>query len=166
MRAMVFCGMALLAAFTGAAQAGNFDDPKGLVTALYEPYTHGAQPADLQGFYTDGLKLMFAKHVQQAALSNGIATGPQLAAAREPEFDPFVNAQHYLLFDLTIGEPVINGNHALVDVSYKNFDHPTTLSLSLVKGAEGWKIDDVASLGADQHWLLSWLLTYDPLGVH
>ena len=72
----------------------------------------------------------------------------------------------YLLFDLTIGEPVINGNHALVDVSYKNFDHPTTLSLSLVKGAEGWKIDVVASLGADQHWLLSWLLTYDPLGVH
>ena len=49
-------------------------------------------------------------------------------------------------------------------MSYKNFDQPSVLSLSLVKGPDGWKIDDVASMGADQHWMLSWLLSFDPWG--
>ena len=57
-------------------------------------------------------------------------------------------------------------HRAIVDVSYKNFDHPSVLTISLVRNPEGWKVDDVASLGADDHWLLSWLLTYDPTGVH
>ena len=35
----------------------------------------------------------------------------------------------------------------------------------MVKEADGWKVDDVASLGGDQNWLLSWLLQYDPFGA-
>jgi hypothetical protein len=157
---------AILLALAGGANAANFDDPKALVTALYEPYTHGEQPGDLAGFYTDGLKALFAQRQQQAGLGNGIGSPPDPAAGREPQFDPFVNAKHYLLFDLAIGEPLVNGDRALVNVSYKNFDHPTVLSLSLAKGDAGWKIDDVASMGTDQHWMLSWLLAYDPLGTH
>jgi hypothetical protein len=150
----------------GVAQADNFDDPKALVTALYEPYTHGARPPDLASFYSDGLREMFAKHRQAEAYLGGVGEPIKVADTRQPDFDPFVDARHYLLFDLTISDPVVNGDHALVSVSYKNFDHPTQLSVSLLKTQEGWKVDDIASMGSDQHWLLSWLLTYDPLGVH
>ena len=67
--------------------------------------------------------------------------------------------------DLSIGEPVVMGDTATVTVSFHNFDQPTLLSLSLVKEAGGWKVDDVASLGGGQHWLLSWVLQYDPFSV-
>jgi hypothetical protein len=157
-------GAALL--LMGGARADSYDDPKALVAAIYDPYTHGEQPANLASFYSDGLKLRFARHLQQAAYSGGIGTGISVAATKEPEFDPFVDARHYLLLDLRIGDPVIDGDRAMVSVGYKNFDHPTQLTISLVKGPEGWKVDDVASLGADDHWLLSWLLSYDPTGVH
>ena len=150
----------------GGARADGFDDPKALVSALYEPYTHGQQPPSLQSYYSDGLRLLFAKHLQQTQYTAGIGSAIDVAAAKQPEFDPFVDAKHYLLLDLAVSDPVIDGNHALVNVSYKNFDHPSALTISLVKGADGWKIDDVASMGADDHWLLSWLLTYDPTGVH
>ena len=148
------------------ARADGFDDPKALVSALYEPYTHGQQPPNLASYYSDGLKAQFARHLQQAQYTNGIGAAVKVAAAAEPEFDPFVNARHYLLLDLVVSDPAVEGDHALVTVSYKNFDHPSVLSISLLKSAEGWKVDDVASMGADDHWLLSWLLTYDPTGVH
>ena len=136
------------------------------MSAVYAPYARGVQPDNLDSFYSDGLRSLFAKYRQQSEYGNGIGSGPDVAAAKEPDFDPFVDAKHYLMLDLTIGDPVINGDHAMVAVSYKNFDHPSSLMLSLLHTSEGWKIDDVASMGADQHWLLSWLLEYDPLGVH
>ena len=150
---------------SGAVRAADFEDPKALVEALYQPYTQGRQPIDLASFYTDGLKAMFARHRQMEASTGGIGEPLKVADVRQPEFDPFVDARNYLLFDLNISDAVVNGDHALVNVSYKNFAHPTELSVSLLKTPEGWKVDDIASMGADQHWLLSWLLTYDPLGT-
>jgi hypothetical protein len=157
--------VAVLLGFCGSALADGYDDPKALVTAVYEPYTHHEKPADPAVYYSDGLKALFAKYQQLTEIS-GVGMPPRAMAAPHDDFDPFVNASHYLLFDLSISDAMVTGDHALVGVSYKNFDHPTQLSVSLIKDADGWKIDDVASLGADQHWLLSWLLTYDPLGVH
>lgn len=163
---IVLGALVAVMALAGSAEAATFDDPKALLTTVYEPYTHGQKPNDLPSYYSDGLKMMFAKHVQQTELNSGIASPPDLKAAIEPDFDPFVDAKRYLLFDLVIGDPLVNGDHALVNVSYKNFDHPSVLSVSLVKGAEGWKVDDIASMGTDQHWILSWLLTYDPWSQH
>ena len=34
------------------------------------------------------------------------------------------------------------------------------------KDPDGWKVDDVASLGEGENWLLSWLLQYDPFSVN
>ena len=81
-------------------------------------------------------------------------------------FNPFINAQHSLLLDLAISDPVVAKDKALVTVSFTNFDQATLLSLSLVRAADGWKVDDVASLGDGENWLLSWLLQYDPFSVN
>jgi hypothetical protein len=144
-----------------SAYAANFDDPKALVNAIYEPFTRHEKPADLQQFYSEKLKLLFA-HKRGAESFSPAA----LKSGQKPksigDFNPFVNADNYFLADLNVGEPMVLGQNAMVQVSYHNFDHPSLLSLALVKGADGWKVDDVTSLGADQHWLLSWLLTHDP----
>ena len=40
------------------------------------------------------------------------------------------------------------------------------ISVAMVREADGWKVDDVASLAGSQNWLLSWLLQYDPFSVN
>ena len=153
------------------APAFAYDDPKALVTAIYQPYqTPGAAAEqDPAQFYSERLKGLVSAHAAKAAgdllegATDGAGTGPVAPAL---SFNPFIDAQHSLLMDLSIGEPVLMADKALVTVSFHNFDQPTLLSLSLVKDSTGWKIDDVASLGAGEHWLLSWLLQYDPFTVN
>lgn len=81
-------------------------------------------------------------------------------------FDPFIEGQNSLLMDVVIGEPVITGDRAVSTVSFHNFDHLSLISVAMVREADGWKVDDVASLAGSQNWLLSWLLQYDPFGVN
>jgi len=158
----LLAAVAAIGLLTTGAHAG-FDDPKALVQSLFEPYQRGEQPGRLDTYYADGLKRLFVQYNEQPTSIMGTR---KVAATVTEDFDPFVDARHYLLFDLNIADPVVNGDRAMVAVSYKNFDHPTELAVSLRKQADGWKIDDVASLGADDHWLLSWVLMYDPTGVH
>ena len=65
--------------------------------------------------------------------------------------------------DVAVGEPTIIGDRAVINVSYHNFDHPRLLTIAMVRENGGWKVDNVASLGNELHWLLSWALTSDPL---
>ncbi|MNU08355.1 hypothetical protein D3C72_2543600 [compost metagenome] len=46
-------------------------------------------------------------------------------------------------------------------VSFERAGQPTILTVSMVHDAV-WKVDDVASVGAGEKWLYSWLLQYDP----
>jgi hypothetical protein len=167
MRAILLAlGLALL-----GGPAFAYDDPRALVAAIYAPYqTPGAAAEqDPAQFYSERLKGLLSGHAAAATdqlLSSelpGPDTGPVAPAL---SFNPFIDAQHSLLMDLAIGEPVVMADKAMVSVSFHNFDQPTLLSLSLVRDPDGWKVDDVASLGAGEHWLLSWLLQYDPFQVN
>jgi hypothetical protein len=154
-----------------SAPAFAFDDPKALVTAIYAPYqTPGAAAAqDPAQYYSERLKGLLSGHAAKAAtdaLSSPDAGTDTGDAAPALSFNPFIAAQHSLLMDLSIGEPIVMSDKAMVTVSFHNFDQATLLSLSLVKDPDGWKVDDVASLGQGEHWLLSWLLQYDPFSVN
>ena len=163
----IFLAIALVLA---AGPAWAFDDPKALVTAIYAPYqTPGAaaeqDPAQYYSERLKGLVSANAATATQKLLDDAVGkqTVPVAAAL---SFNPFIDAQHSLLLDLVIGEPVVIADKAMVAVSFHNFDQPTLLSISLVKEVNGWVVDDVASLGQGQHWLLSWLLQYDPFSVN
>ena len=154
---------AFLAALVLPASANAYDDPKALVTAIYAPYLSGQQQQDdLNPFYSARLKQLFAEHAGQATASQMMASAGQAEAAAGIGFNPFIDADNALLLDLVIGEPAIIGEQALLTVSFHNFDHPSLLTLSMVREADGWKVDDVSSMGAGEHWMLSWLLQYDP----
>jgi hypothetical protein len=156
---LLVCLSAVLPASASLAQ--SYDNPKALVAAIYEPFQRGEKPTEFGQFYSERLKGLFANQGEKTAASAGIVVNTQTSGAPEVMFNPFIDAQNYLLFDLAIGEPVIIGDNAMVTVSYHNFDHPTLLTIAAVKQADGWKVDDVASIGNEEHWLLSWLLTYD-----
>lgn len=156
-----------------AAPALAYDDPKALVDAIYAPYQVAGEAAaqDPTQYYSERLRGLVSAHAAQAV--NALLDGDSVdsvddvgAAAPALSFNPFIDAQHSLLMDLTIGAPVVMGEKALVTVAFHNFDQATLLSLSLVHDPDGWKVDDVASLGEGENWLLSWLLQYDPFNVN
>jgi hypothetical protein len=139
------------------APAAAYDDPKALVEAIYAPYTKlGAATAqDPAQYYSERLRGLVAAN----AAPQGEDAPPVL------EFNPFIGATQALLRDLAISAPVGNAEKAIVTVSFGNFDQVSLLALSLVREGDGWKVDDIASLGEGENWLLSWLLQYDPFAI-
>lgn len=154
--------MVLFLLLPAAAQA--FDDPKSLVTAIYEPYQAGRKHASLEVFYSNRLKGLFIDHANRAT-EDVAAVEPGADAVPNRTFNPFLDSDNALLLDVVIGEPVVLGDNALATVSFHNFDHPSLLSIAMVKESDGWKVDDVTSTGAGENWMLSWLLMYDPWDV-
>lgn len=150
---------ALLVVLLGlwAAPALAFDDPKALVDAIYAPYTTlgVAQEQDPAQYYSERLRGLVA--------TNAAAAGDNPAPVLD--FNPFIGATQALLRDLAVGTPVGNAQRAIVTVSFGNFGEVSLLALSLVKEPDGWKVDDIASLGEGENWLLSWLLQYDPFAI-
>jgi hypothetical protein len=158
MRGSIILGLVTALALPSMAFA--YDDPKSLVSAIYQPYQAGQQHADLGQFYSSRLKQLFAGQGEKAAAE--VDTTGSIAVEATVDFNPFIDAQHALLLDVKIGEPVVVGESALVTVGFHNFDQPTLLSLSLVREPDGWKVDDVTSMGGEHNWMLSWLLQFDP----
>ena len=144
--------------------AWAFDSPRELVEAIYAPYRSGQRPDDVSQFYSERLQQFFAEHADAVA-AQADAGVPVAVGASALDFNPFVDGQNALLLDVVIGEPQVIDNQALVTVTFHNFDVPTMLSLSLVREPDGWKVDDVASMGGEQNWMLSWLLQFDPWGL-
>ena len=143
-----------------AMPAFAYDDPKALVDAIYAPYTTlgAAREQDPAQYYSERLRGLISTNAMTATA--GDAAPPAL------DFNPFIGAQQALLRDLVIGAPVLLKGKAMVTVSFTNFDHSNLLALSLVQDTDGWKVDDVASLGEGENWLLSWLLQYDPFAIN
>ncbi|MBK8083749.1 MAG: hypothetical protein IPK28_07900 [Devosia sp.] len=162
MRRLIAILVFSLASGVGAAA---FDDPMSLLDAIYRPYTTGAKHEGLEQFYSTRLKDLYAANLeQQSTDSAGTPVDPN--APDMLTFDPFIEGQNSLLLDLAIGSPVMLGERALATVTFHNFDHASMLSIAMLREADGWKVDDIASMGSSENWLLSWLLQYDPFGVN
>jgi len=160
---------AVVAMLGGPALA--FDDPRALVEAIYAPYQTPGVDADQDPaqYYSERLRGLVSAHAAKASadvLDNPDGGADTGSVAPALGFNPFIDARHSLLLDLAIADPVALADRASVTVSFHNFDQATLLALSLVKDPDGWKVDDVASLGPGEHWLLSWLLQYDPFSVN
>jgi hypothetical protein len=155
MRAILIV-LGLLAAFVSpaAAQAPVFDDPRGLIAHVYAPYMGGAVPSDypLDQFSPTLRQLWDDK--EQRALEEEMPF---------PDFDPFINGQDFDITDLVITDPLVEGDTATVVATFFNFGSPQEMHFTLVRRAEGWKIDDLQSLGGDFTYRLSEILADDPL---
>ena len=131
--------VSLLALVAMISPAIAFDTPTALLEALYSPYSKGAD-FDWSGwdetqFRSAHLNQLFAKDLEEADGEVG-----------RIDFDPYIDGQDYQITALKIGEPAIDRDTATVEVTFNNFDTPDDLTFTLVKEADGWKIDDVVSV--------------------
>ena len=162
MRMIVVVAAALMLA-PAANAAEGFSSPKELVAAIYDDYNLGRTVADPSVYYSTRLRAVFDQAIENDVFASDAAmSGSEFTL--NAVFNPFLPDVNALLFDVAIGEPTVIDDRAVVNVSYHNFDQPRLLSISMVRENEGWRVDDVASMGKEDHWLLSWALTYDPLG--
>ena len=156
-------GLLLALGLAGAAQA--YDDPKALLDAVYAPYTAGQTPGDREQYFSARLKGLYAANLERSAIDGKTGTDVDPNAPSRVGFDPFIEGDHALLLDLMIGAPVVQGDRALSTVTFHNFDHTSLLAITMKREQDGWKVDDIASMGSEQNWLLSWLLQYDPFAI-
>lgn len=164
MMRMILAVATLAAMLSPAAAAETFSDPKALVTAIYDDYHLGRTVADPSIYYSTRLKAIFDQAIENDVFASDAAmSGSEFTL--DAVFNPFLPDLNALLFDVTIGEPAVLDDRAIVTVSYHNFDQPRLLSIALLKEGDSWTVDDVSSMGNEDHWLLSWALTYDPLGM-
>jgi len=146
--------VALLALVAPAAiGAPVFDDPKGFVQYAYTPYGTGQFPQDPFELYSPSLLELW--ETMEARTPEG-----ELGAV---DFDPLINAQDYELDDLVVADPAVEGDQAIVIVTFTNFGEPQEMRFTLVRRAEGWKIDDIEALSGEYPWRLSEILASDPL---
>jgi hypothetical protein len=145
-------GLIVLSATPGSAQVPVFDNPSGLIQFAYAPYESGEYPEDYTELFSPALK----------ALWDAMTARSQELEMPILDFDPFTNAQDYEISDLFVADPLIKGDTATVAVSFLNFSEPQELRFTLVRRAEGWKIDDIEAFG-EYPWRLSELLAADPL---
>jgi hypothetical protein len=157
--------ISLLLALGLSGSASAFDDPKALLEAIYAPYTAGQTPGDREQYYSARLKGLYAANLERQSVDARSGTEVDPNAPDLVGFDPFIEGDHALLLDLNIGTPVVQGDRALATVTFHNFDHTSLLAITMKREQDGWKVDDIASMGSEQNWLLSWLLQYDPFGV-
>lgn len=163
MRNAILSLLIILAPMAPAMADETYSDPKALVQAIYDGYKPGAAKSDPTVHYSERLK-----GIAQLARDNAQVTparGNELEPVADPAFNPFLPDDNALLFDLVISEPVKLDGRAVITVTYHNFDQPRLLSVSLVDENGSWKVDDVASLGSDVPWLLSWALAADPYAM-
>lgn len=154
MRTLLLGLLLALAQASPASAAPVFEDPAGLVAYVYQGYMdESATPPDRRELYSPSLRELF-----------------EAEAARTPEgemgaldFDPVVNAQDYHIEDLVIAEPEVDGDRAVVIASFVNLGEAQEMRFTLVRRAEGWKIDDIEALAGAWPWRLSALLAADPL---
>lgn len=138
---------------TGITSAFAYDSPKELLEALYAPYFQG-ENADWDKWHEED----FRSKALNALFAKDAAETPEGDVGRI-DFDPYVDGQDFELTDFKIGEAVVIGDLATVEVTFKNFDEKEDIFFSLVKEDGGWKIDDVEARGNEYPYKLTALLT-------
>ena len=135
----LFIAVAAIAATIFPAFA--YDTPAELLKALYTPYTTDNfdwDKWDESKLRSKALNDLFAADLKEANGDVG-----------RLDFDPYIDGQDYQVTDLKIGDATVTGDTAKAEVTFKNFDSAEDLTFTLVKEADGWKIDDVSSSNKD-----------------
>jgi len=138
---------ALLASFLALpAAAEPYETPQALIEALYSYDTSKTDenaPSLYSPFLSDGLNALWQADVDRTP--EGEVGGI--------DFDPVISGQDGTATELQIGEPILLGKTAELEVQFRNYD-PVTLYYTLVKEHGSWKVDDIANQQGEYPWSL------------
>lgn len=147
MRLPHFALACLLTMTTSPVFAASYDTPQALLTALYADKTVDADTDALTPYHD-----YFSDHLNGLFKANAAKTPPGEALALD--FDPVIAGQDGDATQVKVGKPEIDGSKAKVVVKFKNGE-PVTLYYSLVKQADGWKVDDIEDEAGQFPWKVS-----------
>lgn len=149
--AFAFAFLALI-----VAQPAWADGPSDLINKIYAYYLDPSADGPPPGSGDDDEQILSKR-------LDGLFTAYEQSSSDDEvgglDFDPFINAQDYDLKDLKIESDKVEGDKAIVVVSFFNFDAPTELTYSLVQEDGAWKVDDIESKDSQYPWVLSKILT-------
>ena len=94
----------------------------------------------------------FAKQLADLIWKDATSTKDEVGAI---DADPLYNAQDTDIKNFAVGKAEINGNAAKVPVTFTNFGKKVTVTFSLTRVGDNWRIDNILYGGGDS--LLKWL---------
>lgn len=119
-----------------AAEAGT---PEALVAALYKAHDNDKSPffqtddkARLNKYFTKELAGLIWKDAKDSEGEVGVLG-----------FDPLYDAQDTEIKNFAVQKPLIDGEKALLLVTFVNFDEKVKITYSLVREEGAWKIADI-----------------------
>jgi hypothetical protein len=149
--------LAVLAVLAGpAALAGGPDTPEAVVNEIYGYYeganSIGIWPTDpdLRPLFTPRLMEMLEAD-DELAEQQGIG---------RLGFDPFIDAQDFVLDDLDVSVAGRSENAAQVEASFTNFGQPTRIVYHLIRNDGRWLIDDIEAPDGPYPWRLGDILDH------
>lgn len=135
------------------------------------PMIVGGQPVDTPQTLLDRIyqpardhRIMEPAAFYSPRLLGLVEKGKDHESAHTASFNPFLNG-YALAADITVAPPIVQGDTAVGLVRFNAMAVPNVVSISMVKTPDGWKVDDIASVGPGERWLYSWLLEYDPFSA-
>ena len=147
MRLLAIVSALSVAVFAGPLLAASFQTPQALLEAMYDDKVGSADPNSLtryQDYFSDHLNGLFKADAAKTEPGDSLSL----------DFDPVIAGQDGEAEHLKIGKPDIKGDKAKVVVKFTN-GVPVTLYYSLVRQADGWKVDDIEDKGAQFPWKVS-----------
>ena len=151
MRLLAIVSALSVAVFAGPLLAASFQTPQALLEAMYDDKVGSADPNSLtryQDYFSDHLNGLFKADAAKTEPGDSLSL----------DFDPVIAGQDGEAEHLKIGKPDIKGDKAKVVVKFTN-GVPVTLYYSLVRQADGWKVDDIEDKGAQFPWKVSAIFT-------
>lgn len=163
-RRIFLLAIVVLTAPPAFAQAPSPDDPVAFLNAIYARTAKGK--GDSGGIFIFNTKAGKAKY-----LSNSLASLWRQAEARTPkgdagpiDFDPVTNSQDPDIKSFNVSPEKIEAERATLAVSFStrhlkfNDQKDTVIHYDLVRGPNGWKIDDIRGTTDGQAWAVRALL--------
>ena len=147
MRLPAFVFALSVAIFASPVLAASFETPQALLEALYDDKVGSSDPDSLtryQDYFSDHLNGLFKADAAKTQPGDSLSL----------DFDPVIAGQDGEAEHLKICKPDIKGDKAKVVVKFTN-GVPVTLYYSLVRQADGWKVDDIEDKGAQFPWKVS-----------
>ncbi len=130
-----------LAAMPLAAQAQT-QAPEAFLKAIYEPYKNDkfkGQP------YWETARFFVPDLAQ--AIDRDMAESKKRKEPPTLDGDPFVDAQDWKIEATRYACPDVPGDRATCVVSFKNIGEAKALAVYMVRGPQGWRIDDIVGRG-------------------
>ncbi len=140
--ALVFALLFPLLAAT-AAEARTYASPQALIKSLYADTIDPAEddaPSPYSAYFSEALN--------ESLTANGEAV----------DFDPILAGQDGVASNVRLSPPIILGDMAELQVSFRNGNRSATLYSTLVRENGGWKVDDIADQSGDDPWSVRELL--------